>query len=202
MLGLAGVGLAAVLYACGEVGGAGQCNGVDVLGACMTIQSIAPQDGSGESTNDVDAFQNPDCDGDATTSDSEPFTSHTAVVTLTMDLMPNVTSPPAPEFVTIEGYSVTYTPSPTNTVSAPPLTGQTFGETIKIGAGETVEAELEMVPLQIKDEYVAAGGAFEGAIYRAVYTFQGKSQFNEEFAIGGNTTFTIGAFNNCGASSE
>ena len=188
-----------ILLGCGEIGGAGQCNGVDVTGMCVTLDSIQPVNVQGENTNDVDIFQDPDCDGDPETFDPEPFGSHGATVTISANLMPGVTSPPAPGFVTWEKYTVEYDPSPTNINFAPPLNIQEFGETIKVNADSSTESTLEMMPLPIKEQYVIDSGGFETTSYTVIYTFTGKTQFNQEIALKGSTSIIVGAFANCGS---
>jgi hypothetical protein len=196
------LGATAVLGAalgCGQVGGAGQCNGVEVTGMCVTVDSIQPTDtvtGFGD-TSSVDAFQNPDCDGDPATSDAEKFGDHSAKVTISANFMKNVTSPPAPAFVTFTGYTVQYVASTTNTVAAPGMTTQTFSDSWKVNADESVTKTLDLVILQTKDEYVKGGGSKSPAIYTAKYTISGTSQFNQDVVLIGTTSISIGDYNLC-----
>jgi hypothetical protein len=182
---------------CGEIGGAGQCNGVDVTGLCITLESISPSSGGGESP-DVDAFLNPDCNGDGVADDPEVFTKHDARAVFSAILMPGVDSPPAPAFVTFTNYTVTFQSSPTNQVTAPALNGHIFSAgQIKVNADSSVTATLEMIPIQTKDEYVNNGGSPIPAIYTATYTITGTTQFNKDVVLTGTTSFNIGNFDTC-----
>jgi len=199
-LSLATTALVGIALGCGEIGGAGQCNGVDMTGLCLTVDSIIPTDTAvtSKDTPDVDAFIIADCDGDPATVDVEPFGSHSAKVTLTASLMPGVNSPPAPAFVTLEGYTVAFTPNPNNSGSSPPLTGLIRTESIKINADSTLTFTLDLVPVDTKLEYVTNGGDVIPMYYSALFTLTGKSQFNQDLVIQGATSFDIGSFNNCG----
>jgi len=188
-----------ILLGCGEIGGAGQCFGVDVTGLCLTVDSIVPTDTavSNEDTNAVDAFQFSDCDGDPLTLDFEPIGPHSAKVTISATLMPGVTSPPAPAFVTLEGYTVEFFPNPNNSGSSPALTGLIRTESVKINADSSLTATFELVPLDTKVEYVTNGGDTLPMNYSAIYTFTGKSQFFQDLVIQGATNFDIGSWDNC-----
>lgn len=194
-------GLLFLAVGCGEIGGAGQCNGVDSTGMCVTLDSIQPNDtvtGFGI-TSDVDAFQTADCDGDLTTVDPELFGKHAADVQFTAFLMPQVTSPPAPAFVTWQSYTVEYIASPTNLVTAPALSTQVFApDNIKLDADSFVKWTMEFVSSQTKAEYVAGGGSsWPPAYYTAIYTFSGTTQFNQGIVLKGSASFSIGNYNNC-----
>ncbi|MBI3994574.1 MAG: hypothetical protein HY349_01225, partial [Nitrospirae bacterium] len=127
-----------IALGCGEIGGAGQCFGVEVTGLCLTVDSIVPTDTavSNEDTSAVDAFQF-DCDPDPNVVEVEPIGPHSAKVTISATLMPGVTSPPAPAFVTLEGYTVAFSANPNNSGSSPVLTGLIRTESIKINADST-----------------------------------------------------------------
>lgn len=190
-------------FGCGQTGGAGQCDGADSSGMCATIDAIIPTDnvtGFGD-TPDVDAyFTTPDCDGNGTADDPEPFGAHSALVTITANLIPNVTSPPAPEYVEFTGYTIQYFPSAQNLVPAPPLSTQTFSESWKVSANETVSRTLAFVPIQTKTEFTSGAGVSplnDPAIYTAVYTISGKTQFDQDMTLVGSTSFAIGDFNLC-----
>lgn len=187
------VGAASLLVACGEIGGAGQCNGVDVTGMCVTSDSITPV-----GTPDVDAFITLDCNLDGIADDPEPFTKHDASISISAVLLGGVTSPPAPAFVTFTSYVINYTPSPANQVIAPLLDGWVFDLNQKVNADESVTMTLEMIPIQTKVEYFNEGGSLLPAVYTATYTIMGTTQFNEEVVLQGSTSFNIGDFDNCG----
>jgi hypothetical protein len=187
------VGAASLLVACGEIGGAGQCNGADTTGMCVSIGSIFP-----EGTPDVDAFQTLDCDGNGIADDPEVITKHDASVSISAELFEGVTSPPAPAFVTFTSYVINYTPSPANQVIAPLLDDWVFGLDQKVNEGESITMTLEMIPIQTKAEYGNEGGSLLPAVYTATYTIMGTTQFNEEIVLQGSTSFNIGDFDNCG----
>jgi hypothetical protein len=158
---------------------------------CVKIDSITPVDSS-----DVDAFQNTDCNGDGTTDDPEPFTKHDASVSFSAILLEGATSPPAPGFVTLTGYTVDYTPNPSNPVAAPALSSWSLGLTQGIDVDTSVTLPLEMVPVSTKLEY-AVGGSQVPAIYTATYTIMGTTQFNEDIVLQGVASFNIGEFDTC-----
>lgn len=196
VLGLLWATFPVLLLACGEIGGAGQCNGVEDSGVCVTVVGIQPFD-QVQDTTDVDAYQTADCDGDPNSSDPEEFFKHQATVTISADLLPNLTIPPAPEFITITDYTIEYVPGASNLVFAPSLSPQVFGQTIRVDVNGSTSADLEFVPIQTKLQYVELGGDQRPAIYTVIYTFQGKTQFNKSFVVKGSTTANFGNFDNC-----
>jgi hypothetical protein len=113
--------------------------------------------------------------------------------------MSGVTSPPAPAFVTWENYTIEYFASTSNQVNAPALIPHSFAaDSLKVNADESVTATLEFVSSQTKEEYENNNGSFwPPAIYTAVYTFKGTSQFNQEVALKTSVTFNIGAYDLC-----
>jgi hypothetical protein len=191
-------------FGCGTTGGGGQCDGADSSGMCATIDNIVPTDlvsGFGP-TSSVDAFRlvSGDCDANGTADDPEPFGDHSALVTISANLIPNVTSPPAPEYVEFTGYTIEYIASPTNLIAAPPLATQVFSESWKVGADETVTKTLEFVSLQTKAEFFTAFGGVAPVApihYTAVYTISGKTQFDQDMTLVGSTAFSIGDFDAC-----
>jgi len=197
----AALALFGLAMGCGQTGGGGQCDGADSSGMCATIDSIIPTDtvtGFGD-TSDVDAFPllSGDCDGNGVADDPEPFGKHSALVTISANLLPDVTSPPAPEYVEFVGYDIDYIPSPDNLVPAPALTSQTFSDSWRVSANESVTRTLEFVTIQTKLEYQSNGGTALPATYTARYTLYGKTQFNQFIKLVGLATFQIGDFNLC-----
>jgi hypothetical protein len=170
---------------------------------CATIDSIVPTDlvtGFGE-TSSVDAFfSTNDCDGNGTPDDPEPFGEHSALVTISANLIPNIQSPPAPAYVEFTGYTIEYFPSAANAtlgVPAPPLTTQPFSESWKVSADETVTKTLAFVSIATKNEFATTGGTVFPANYTARYTISGKTQFNQDIVLVGSASFSIGDFNMC-----
>jgi hypothetical protein len=74
------------------------------------------------------------------------------------------------------------------------------------GAGvATVADTVEFLDLKRKDQYAADmnSGIFTSGLaflnnYTAVYTFEGKNQFDEIFSFTVQKDFQIGDFDNCG----
>ncbi|MBI3810807.1 MAG: hypothetical protein HY283_01170 [Nitrospirae bacterium] len=198
-LSLGATAIVGIALGCGQVGGAGQCNGVDVTGACETVDSVVPTDplGAGGDTPDVDAYQTAVC---PTSGTAEPFGEHKANVTISANLMPGVTSSAAPAFIEFTSYTIDYTPSPTNLIAAPPLTSQAFGPiSFKVKTdGTQVTQTLEFVNTVTKKEYVDLGGSKNPAMtYSAKYTFKGTSEFAKDVALVGSATFNMGDYNYC-----
>ncbi len=193
------LGLSGAALGCGEVGGGGQCFGVDVSGMCVAVESIIPTDTavSNKDTSSVDAYQTIDCDPATPQFEVEPIGPHSSKVTFSAQLMPGLTSPPAPAFVTWTGYTIEYIPNPNNLVFSPPLTGWSLGETIKVDINTTLERTLELVPVQTKAEYGELGGSPLPTNYTAVFTFFGTTQFNQDLVVKGTTNFDIGDWDNC-----
>jgi hypothetical protein len=196
----AALALFGLAFGCGTTGGAGQCDGADSSGLCATIDAIIPTDlvsGFG-ATNKVDAyFSTNDCDGNGTPDDPEPWGDHSALVTISGNLFPNVTSPPAPEYVEFYGYTIQYEPSSNNLVPSPPLSSQAFTETWRVSANETVTKTLEFVAIQTKLEFQNTGGTVTPAFYTALYTIYGKTQFDQDIKLVGAATFEMGDYDAC-----
>ncbi|HEY4486023.1 MAG TPA: hypothetical protein VI702_06885 [Nitrospiria bacterium] len=202
-LSLGAASILGILLGCGVIGGAGQCHGVHVSGICVTVDSITPTDpvGFGGDTNDVDAYQAPDCDLDLSTPDAEPIGDHAAIVNFSATAMPGVTVPPAPEFVTFTHYTISYLDNPSNLGTDPPLTGRDLGETMKIPTNSSATFTLQAVSIQTKDEYGLGGGDTLPQNYTLVYSFYGTTQFNKIFYVVANTNVDIGDWNNCDSGS-
>jgi hypothetical protein len=201
---------AVFLWGCGSgPGSPGSCNtektGV-ILSATITPEYL------GTNTYSVDAFRNPDCDGDPTTDDPEPFTDHGATVTINATLLnPDTTFKPGTLY--IEKYTVEYRRS-TDSIGTPPIESYTEYISITIdpplsGTGATiVTASVVFVDLTRKDRYESdmLSGQFSSALnnpyyinnYTATYTFEGKNQYGEEFCFQAQKGFQIGNFDNCG----
>ncbi|HLB02704.1 MAG TPA: hypothetical protein VJM77_06185 [Nitrospiria bacterium] len=189
-------GLFLIMTGCGEE--SGQCGGVRDSGLCITIDTISPNDtaaGGGE-TSDVDALQ-VDCDSTAAV-DPEPFGAHAADVKFSVNkTSPTVAVPPAPAFVTLTQYTISYALNP-GSPSGPALTSRTFNDTIKIKTGASVTATLRFVEIAQKDQYLSGGGSvLTPSSYTATYTFTGTDELNNPITLSGGTQFTIGDFDLC-----
>ncbi len=122
---------------------------------------------------------------------------------------PTQVTPDGSLLLTILNYSVTYTLNdcPPRATVCPALTGFSVspGQTFTIPTNGTVTQTFPMVPLRVKEEYVAEGGhtgssafGFPFPSYTATYVFTGRTDFfSDEIRIQGSTEFTIGNFNNC-----
>ncbi len=187
------------------------CGGVGGVISCISIDNIAPVDQSGQASSNVDASLSNCTDGS-----TELFTDHNANITFANRPFPSSDTPTQVQtdgslILTILNYSVSYTLNdcPPRARGCPALTGFTVspGQTFTIPANSTVTQTFPLVPLRIKEEYVAEGGhqgssdfGFPYPSYTATYTFTGRTDFfSDDIRIQGSTEFTIGSFNNCGA---
>ena len=197
--GLIGIALGLFIYACGEIGGSGQCGGVESNGVCTTIEFITPIY-LDEEVASVDVFQNPDCDNDPTTVDFEPMASHSADVDFNaVSLLPDET-PGVPTFVTLTQYTIDFTLD-TGPDSGPTISQRQYGETIKLETGSDITARVTLFDLATKGEYLNSGGnPLDYPSYTATYTFTGTDAFGEGIAVQGRTQFEIGSFDNCSSS--
>lgn len=218
LLGLLGTGLLGFLYACGEVGGSGQCGGAEDSGACIKIESIIPTyDVGGGSTSNADAFIDI-CDIDEETGEItvEEMTDHGATVTFRNEPLPGADPATVPD-VTITQYTLTYSLNncPAGAI-CPTLSTQTVtpGETLLIPANGTVSRDLKFVDLAKKMEYATGIGddmfgvpfgslvhtlaSLEYPSYTVTYRFQGTDIFNNPIELVGYSEFTIGDYDNCG----
>ena len=190
------IAVAFVLASCPAPGGEG-CGGVDAFVSCVRILSIQPTSTAGGDSSDVDVIQTPDCDGDPTTFDAEPFTKHDAIITFANDPFPTADDALP---VTIQSFTVTYSLAhcPTGAV-CPPLTGFTETVSLIIDVGGSTSGTFSFVPLSIKFEFVNSGGTTNAfPIYIANYTFTAETNaFEDSFTIPGSASFVLGNFNLC-----
>ena len=182
-----------LLTGCGEVGGAGQCFGAGESGLCVTIDSVAPSDAGGVSSNDVDAFQS-DCDGDGTP--DEFFAEHLVDVTFSSFLMPGVQSPPAPSRITFTNYLVNFVPNPNNPTLPPVLTSYDYDRTFGVNAGSSITESMLLVSFQDKLDYSTFGDP-AGSIYTVTLQFVGRTEYNQAVVVGGQATITMADFDAC-----
>ena len=199
-LSLGATAVLGIALGCGEIGGAGQCFGVDETGVCVTIDSIVPTDTINTAdTSDVDAFQTADCDGDLTTVDPEPFGKHSATVAISVTLMPGVVSSqnggPAPSFVTITGYTIEYVAV---TAGAPNLNAESYTAAQKIDAGASATMTLEFVSISNKALFGSnASSSGAPAQYQANYTITGTTEFVDPLILKGSTSFNMANYSHC-----
>ncbi len=204
------IGILCILLGC-DADVKEECGGTGGFVSCLSIESIAPVDGS-----NVDAIQGI-CSTDPTdptTATPEPFTDHDAVIIFANRQFPGASDPTQLSIdgsllITIVNYSVTYTLNhcPENALGCPALTGFSAspGQTIVIPPGRTADGTFPFVPLRVKEEYVAEGGqlgssafGFPFPSYTANYVFTARTDFfSDDIRIQGAAEFTIGNFNNC-----
>ena len=216
LLGFLWATLLMLLYACGEIGGSGQCGGVEDSGVCLIIVEIQPtyEVGGGDTSN-VDAFMQICGSSQLETGevefDFERITDHDAIVTINNNPLPGF----VPEFlpdVTLTEYTIEYSPNFCPNGICPALQSVQAGETIFIPGNGSITTEIKFVDLSKKMEYAAAVGddLFPSLVgsphtpnslvfpsYTARYTFSGKDTFNNDVAISGVTEFTIGNYDHC-----
>lgn len=214
LVGFCTIGTLCILLGC-EADVGEECGGVGDLVSCLSIDSIQPTDaGSGNNTSNVDAvLQN--CSDDPSVFEGELFTDHNALITFSNREFPTATGDTHPTVggslaVTILSVSVSYSLNhcPERAAGCPALTGFTVstGPTFTIPPNGTTTQTFPLVPLRVKEEYIAEGGEFGGNVsgapfpsYSANYVFNARTvDFEDDIQIVGSTEFTIGNFNNCG----
>lgn len=197
-MGLSLIGILLLAVSCGGPGGE-ECGGLEDIASCVLITNITPQGSDGEVSNDVDVTFNPDCDGDVTTNDPEPFTQHVADITFSNSRFPTA-SEETTLSVTIRRMTITYTLNncPAGAV-CPPLSPFSQNVTLSIPAEGTATATFPFVPLDVKEEYVSQGGSLLAfPSYNANYVFTGQTDFfNDTITVRGSEQFFIGSFNLC-----
>lgn len=186
------------------------CGGVGGVISCISIDSIVPEDISGQPTSNVNAVPITCPDGSVL-----PFGDHAANVTFSNRPFPSSDSPTQANIdgsllLTILNYSVTYTLNdcPPRATGCPALTGFSVspGETFTIPTNGSLSRTFPMVPLRVKEEYVAEGGHLGASnfglpfpSYTATYVFTGRTDFfSDDIRIEGSTEFTMGSFGSCG----
>jgi hypothetical protein len=187
------------------------CGGVGDVVSCVSIDSIVPVGGpvgSGTETSNVDALQSA-CTG----GELESFTDHSAEITFANRQFPGGDGTQVDIggslLLTILNYTVSYSLNdcPPRATGCPALTGFSVspGQTFTIPINGAVTQSFPLVPLRVKEEYVAEGGhlgssqfGFPFPSYTATYVFTGRTDFfSDDIHIEGSTEFTIGNFNNC-----
>jgi hypothetical protein len=216
------------LAACGsgdEAGGGGSCGGVDESGICLQVSLIETLHLDESLTTDVDVNFIPDCDGDPTTVDPEPFTEHFADVTFSASLVSG--TPVAASFVQITNMTVTFTQNTTDpvvtctagafapncnavAVAGPAIFPLTTPIDVAIPVGTSVTQLMSMVNFQRKDDYTPAvdfnifpSGPFDPSVtpaylsYHVRFVFTGEDEFGNSVDATGATEITFGAYSFC-----
>lgn len=194
-----------ILLGC-ETNPSDDCGGLDDFVSCVSVTNISPQDGStGTVTSDVDAVRDiceVSGEGGATI-ESEPFTAHSADITFDNS---QFTTASDSFDVAVRHFSVSYELAncPDQAAGCPPLTGFEGEQTFVIPKDGQVTQSFPLVPLAVKDEYVASGGEVGGGAgapyptYTARYVFTATTEpFSTEIKIRASQDFTIGNFDNC-----
>lgn len=175
------------------------CGGVEATVSCLQINSIVPVADTTPTSN-VDVHQDV-CIDPATGKviSTENFIGdHNAQVTFLNKQFPTASN----SFdIRLLGYSVSYhlNQCPALARGCPPLTGFTVAsQTAVIPKGTSLTLTLPLLPLRVKQEYVAAGGeVFSASLpsYGVTYTFTAETiSFNQTFTVEGSTEVTIGDF--------
>jgi hypothetical protein len=179
------------MNSCGGVGGGGSGGGCEDSGSCLSIESLSPV-----TTADVDAYQDGCCSGDATLTDctTEVYYRHDATVTITNSDLPGATD--TSTNVTITKHTITYTPQ---TPGAPSLTGQTYYTSFVVPADGDATMQVEMVPIAVKDEFVAKGGLalIYPVSYSVKYKFTGRDVYGNTVWCEGSVSVRMGDFITC-----
>lgn len=187
-----------VLNSCGEgMGGGGGGGGAKESGLYINVDSIAPKNIQEEATSDIDMTWNTDCSGDGstTTTDVEPFGSHTASVTLSAARVPGATdSPAAGSWIQINRYTVEYTVNQGS--SGPSFLNKEYSESVKISAGGTATTTAQLMPKDFKTPYISTWN-LGYPVYTVTYTFYGEDDRGRDVWARGFLTVTMGGFNNC-----
>ena len=200
-LGLLGVALGLLGCDGDSLGGSGQCGGSNNSDACLQITQIAPVYLNQASSN-VDVVRDICTPAtDTTAAVVEPFTDHSATITITNSRLPGV-GPAAPTTVTLQDFSISYTLNscPATSVGCPPLDTLPAvpGQTVTIPSGTSVSITLPFVSLAKKLEYVNRGGSLNAyPSYTATYILAGTDTFNNAVSVRGSAQFTIGNFDYC-----
>lgn len=206
MISLAALGLT-LLWGCGGGGsgpGSPGSTGSDDTG----IEVTATVTGSylDQDTFSVDVVRTTDCDGDPTTNDPEPFTTHGTTFTINARLL-NQNSTNARPLV-IESYTVEYRRAQ-DSIGSPPIETATYFDTISIpvptGANvSSVETSGILVDLVRKDAYLTnvLSGQFTSSAalinnYTAIFKFSGQNDLGETFTFQASMPFEIGNFDYC-----
>ena len=204
LIGLCTIGTLCLLLGC-EADVRDECGGVDGFVSCLSIDSIQPTDSS-----NVDASVSTCANGAA-----EVLTDHSAEITFSNRQFPGSEGTNALGIdgslpITIVNYSVSYVMNdcPERATGCPALSGFAVspGQTLTIPPEGSVTMTFPLVPLRVKEEYVAEGGhlgatqfGFPFPSYTANYVFTARSDFfSSDIRVEGSTEFTIGSFNNCG----
>jgi hypothetical protein len=191
------------LAACGGggdsgAGGGGGCGGGSgVAGIVLCADSVSPKYFTALTPN-VDIVQNLCTDGTP-----EPYTDHTATVTISAKLATGATIPPVSSVVTITHYVIDYTANPGVVGPTIRSTGNLF-DTIPITVGGSTSRDVQLLTTQQKETFLldlGRAGAFDG-IYRSyavTYTFYAQDQFGNNLTARGFGQVIIGSYQNCAA---
>jgi hypothetical protein len=185
----------------GSIGGSGQCGGASDADVCVQINAIEPVY-LGQTTSNVDALQDICSAATSTTSTLEPFTDHSARVTISNEPLPGVgPGANASTTVTLQDFSIRYTLNACPAgATCPALDTLTVaaGSIVTILPGNSAIITLPFVPLAKKFEYVSKGGSLLAfPSYSANYTITGTDLFHNDVSVRGSAQFTIGDFDNC-----
>ncbi|MGE3537736.1 MAG: hypothetical protein AB7N91_09905 [Candidatus Tectimicrobiota bacterium] len=177
------------------------CGGTEATVSCLNIISVVPTSGGGPSSN-VDAARHfcQDVVTGEITGAEDALTDHNADITFS-----NTPFPTARGALDIRviGYSVSYrlNQCPRTARGCPPLPGfSAQSDSLLVPDGSSVTRTFPLVPLRVKNEYVASGGEllFPPPSYTALYVFTAQTtRFNDTFTVQASAEFTIADFDTC-----
>jgi hypothetical protein len=177
------------------------CSGSDLLDETHTRYqlSIVLTGGEGDAPNDLEVFQEADCDGDPTTNDPEPgLAGITGTVSIT-------TAPDAP-FVQIQRYQVEYIPQMSPLVGGgtalPPelLSTEILEKTVDVPSAKTTPVLLDnIMTIDTKENYVFQGGlaTFAQGVYVVRVRLFGVDENNADVTFTVDTVVRLMDIDNC-----
>lgn len=156
------------------------------IGDGVRISLVEFEDIGGRSINAVlDNFFNPDCDGDATTVDPEPFSDKNIYVTVTNGTFQRLFIDSWEAVVTIDGATYATIPAQAVTDEVTPRGAGSFVSTFVTNAGG--------------QRFVGTSTTVADAVYGVRLIVRGTAEDGTAFAISNSTSVTFQPVNNCAA---
>lgn len=194
-----------VLSGCGG-GGAGSPGSCDTekTGVILDVSITPYYQKTDNLTSSVDVVQNICTSG--TLEYPEYFADHSAIVNINARLI-NPNHPFEIGTLYIQKYTIKFVRS-TDSIGAPPIESDTRYQTIVVtppssGTGSTnIKASAVLVDLIRKEKYLKdiLSGQYNSNLphnFTAVFTFEGKNQYDKSFCAVATTNFQIGSFDYC-----
>ncbi len=192
---LAALLLSVGLYGCGSDVGPPGSDGLEKVGASVTV-SIEPTY-LDEFTLDVDAIQDQCVSPEGKPEGPEPFTRHGADAVFTVNYL---TADPGP--LTIDEYEIEFYNS---TPGTPPIQHVHTFQTINLTAEGEFRIPVVFIDLDRKNDYgddmlsgmYPQGTERDHPRYDAQYAFRGQNQYGDDFTLRANVQFYIGWYDYC-----